>query len=95
MYGTRGWNLFGEEEDEKILKRELIRLELSINDGIKKYGENKEIIACMHYPPTNKLLLDESEFIKLMNKYNIKRCIYGHLHEDGIKEAVESNINRN
>lgn len=91
--GTRGWNLIpSEENDETIIARELIRLELSITEGIKKYGEDKEIIVCMHYPPTNKVLLESSEFIKLMQKYNVKKCIYGHLHGEAHKEAVEGNI---
>ena len=90
--GTRGWVLFGEEDDEKILERELIRLELSIKDGIKKYGDNKEFIVCMHYPPTNHNILEKSDFIKLMQKYNVKRCIYGHLHAEGINEAVQGNV---
>ncbi len=94
--GTRGWGLFSqEEEDEKIAKRELLRLEMSINDGIKKYGEYKEIIVCMHYPPTNKNMLENSEFIKLMQKYNVKTCLYGHLHGEAQSEAVEGNVRRN
>ena len=91
--GTRGWNLNAvEDNDDKIKKRELIRLEISITEGIKKYGEEKEITVCMHYPPTNKVLLENSEFIKIMQKYNVKKCIYGHLHGDVHKEAVEGNI---
>lgn len=58
--GTRGWNFHGEEEDKKVLNRELLRLELSIQDGIKNYGEGKNIIVCMHYPPTSKELMEES-----------------------------------
>ena len=27
-----------------------------------------------------------------MQKYNIKRCIYGHLHSIAIQEAVEGNV---
>lgn len=92
MCGTRGWNLSGEEEDRKILDRELQRFELSIKDGIEKYGRDREILACMHYPPTNKSLLENSEFIKLMKKYNIKKCIYGHLHGEALKEAIEGDI---
>lgn len=89
--GTRGWAITDEEEDLKILNREIIRLELSIQDGIKKYGE-KPIIICMHYPPTNNLLLENSEFIKIMQKYNVKKCIYGHLHGEAHKEAVEGMV---
>ena len=93
IVGTRGWSkLEGTQDDERILKREALRLELSIKDGIKKYGDDKEIIAVMHYPPINKtdLLNNElSDFVKSMKKYNIKRCFYGHLHSNAIKEAVE------
>ena len=38
QHGTRLWNISSaEENDKKIINRELIRLELSIQDGIKKY----------------------------------------------------------
>ena len=95
IVGTRGWVLnSNEEEDKKILNRELLRLELSITDGIKKYGEDKDIIVCMHYPPTNKNLLEKSEFMKIMQKYNVKKCIYGHLHGESHSEAVEGNIGK-
>lgn len=91
--GTRGWNLNSkEEEDSLIIKRELIRLELSIKDGINKYGKEKPIIICMHYPPTTSALLENSEFIKIMQKYNVKKCLYGHLHGESHKEAVEGKI---
>jgi len=46
----------------------------------------------MHYPPTNRFLLENSEFIKLMQKYNVKKCIYGHLHGEAHSEAIEENI---
>lgn len=90
--GTRGWNLTSEEEDEKIINRELIRLELSINEGMKKFGSGREIVVCMHFPPTNKELLEKSKFIEIMQKYNVKKCIYGHLHGEVKKECVEGNI---
>lgn len=91
--GTRGWNLIpNEENDIAIINRELIRLELSLQDGIKKFGEDKEILVCMHYPPTNKELLENSEFIKIMQKYKVKRCIYGHLHGEAQSEAIEGKI---
>lgn len=89
--GTRGWNLIGDNGDEKILNREILRLEMSIQDGIKKYGENKEIIICMHYPPVTKAN-EKTEFIEIMKKYNIKTCLYGHLHSASIRDAVEGNV---
>ena len=91
--GTRGWTLNNDEENEKVFKRELIRLDLSLKDGITKYGNNKEIIVCMHYPPTNENLMGDSEFMKIMNKYNVKICIYGHLHGETHKEAIQGNVN--
>ena len=91
--GTRGWNLVtADENDEAIIRRELIRLELSIIEGIKKYGEDKEIIVCMHFPPSNKIILENSEFIKVMQKYNVKKCLYGHLHGESHKDAIEGNV---
>ena len=93
--GTRGWSIIDENADEKLIKRELIRLEISLQDGINKYGSDKEIIVFMHYPPItkNKMLIgEEAEFVKMMKKYNVKRCYYGHLHGASIADAVEENV---
>ena len=90
--GTRGWSLLEEEKDEKILNRELARLEASIKDVIQKAEENKELIIFMHYPPiSNSMILNDekSPFIELMKKYNVKKCFYGHLHGASIKDAFE------
>lgn len=95
LCGTRGWSLVDEEIDEKLINRELGRLELSLQDGAKKAGENKEIIVFMHYPPItkNKILSEEEmKFIELMKKYNVKRCYYGHLHGNSIHDAIEGKI---
>ena len=46
IVGTRGWSE-QEENPEKIIRRENLRLELSIQDGIKKFGDDKEIIVCI------------------------------------------------
>lgn len=92
--GTRGWTLhhLDSENSKKILAREELRLELSIKDAISKNNhENKEIIVFMHYPPIIKENLDTG-FIRILKKYNIKRCYYAHLHGKSIGEAVEGNI---
>lgn len=92
--GTRGWLDSNAEEDIKILNRELLRLELSLKEGIIKYGEDKKIIVLMHYPPFIENV-NNINFIELMNKYNVEYCIYGHIHgkQDEEKEYVEnSNI---
>lgn len=88
IVGTRGWAISEEHEDIRLTKREVDRLELSIKDGITKYGENKEIIVFMHYPPVTKNYMN-TDYIKLMKKYNIKKCFYGHLHGNSIQDAIE------
>lgn len=93
IVGTRGWSKSeGTTDDDKIIKREVLRLELSIKDGINKFGEDKEIIVFMHYPPiikSNLINNELSDFVKIMKKYNIKKCYYGHLHSNSIRDAVE------
>lgn len=90
--GTRGWiskdNDEFKEEDEKIFNRELNRLKLSL-ESIKE--EVNEIIVMFHYPPFN---MDGSpnEFVEIMSKYNVSICVYGHLHGEGHKFAVEGEI---
>lgn len=94
IVGTRGWSQTDEKEDKKLLKREALRLELSIKNGIQTFGEDKEIIVFMHYPPISNLNLiynEKNDFINIMKKYNVKRCFYGHLHGNSIKEAIEGN----
>lgn len=89
--GTRGWSE-QEEKPEKIIKRENLRLELSLQDGIKKYGKEKEIIVCMHYPPFLNYEKVDLNFIKTMKKYNVKTCIYGHIHgTENHKQALMGN----
>lgn len=95
--GTRGWSLLNTETDNsrKIISRECIRLELSIQNALSKYQEGKEIIVCMHYPPILKTNIEKNEFsdfFRILKKYNIKKCFYGHLHGTSIKEALEGDI---
>jgi predicted phosphohydrolase len=84
--GTRGW--FFEEErsgqhDEKVFKRELIRLEASL----KAAGEKQKIVF-LHYPPRYKGY-ECSEILELLEKYEVRRCFYGHLHGGSHKLAME------
>lgn len=75
--GTRGW--FFEEDrsaahDEKIFKRELLRLEASLISA----GTTQKIV-CLHYPPRYKGY-ECREILDLLEKYNVRQCFYGHLH---------------
>lgn len=91
--GSRGWTLANTETEnsKKMITRECQRLELSIQDAISKIKDGQEIIVCLHYPPIIKANLQNNEmtdFFKILKKYNIKRCFYGHLHGTSINEAV-------
>ena len=98
--GARGWD-YTKQEDRKTIERELGRLELSLKDAQKKSKE-KEIIVCMHYPPISKSYIEnefERRIIYLLKEYNVKKCIYGHLHGAshagaiiGKKEGIEFNL---
>ncbi len=75
--GTRGW--FFEEErsdahDEKVFKRELIRLEASL----KSAGDLPKIVF-LHYPPRYKGYTCD-EILELLSRYEVRQCYYGHLH---------------
>lgn len=75
--GTRGW--FFEEEkgnghDEKVFKRELLRLEASLQSA----GDLPKIVF-LHYPPRYKGYTCEP-ILELLNRYGVRRCFYGHLH---------------
>ena len=93
--GTRGWNLTDSEHKEQMLNRECIRLKLSLEDGINKFGRNKEIIVFMHYPPISKAGISNGytkKYISIMKEYGVKKCYYGHLHGTSHSEAIEGNV---
>ena len=64
-----------------------------MENSIKSFkGECKYRIFMLHYPPFNQ---DKSpnEFAKVLEDNNIDLCIYGHLHAEGHKFAVNEKIN--
>ena len=84
--GTRGW--FFEEErsgqhDEKVFKRELIRLETSL----KAAGEKQKLVF-LHYPPRYKGY-ECPEILALLEQYQVRKCFYGHLHGGSHRLAME------
>lgn len=90
--GTRGWQSSDTSDDCKLLKRENLRLGISLNDGVNKYGKDKKIIVCTHYPPFNDLNKRETSLIDTMKQYNVETCIYGHLHGEAHKDALQGKI---
>lgn len=89
--GTRGWAVpettFSTAQDEKIFKRELIRLELSLKSAQALQEKNDIIICMMHYPPTNNRR-QKSEFTELFEKYNVNKVVFGHLHGKKIRAKL-------
>ncbi|MCQ2548260.1 MAG: metallophosphoesterase [Clostridia bacterium] len=82
--GTRGWVTPGSEQykaqdDEKIYKREVLRMEMALKDAAEKMDEGKVLIACTHYPPMNDKH-QGTDFTRLLSEYGVKTCVYGHLH---------------
>ena len=94
LTGTRGWAVLDSDNSKKMIKREDIRLKLAIEEGIKEYGTDKEIIVFMHYPPLiSKNLLENPnlDFYKyryqqFCTKYNLN--IYFHLYLFQLKSLL-------
>lgn len=82
--GSRGWispgnNAYSPATDEKIYRREAIRLRLSLDAGKRLLQEGDELLVMMHYPP----LCEQQEhtmFTQLFQEYGVKTVLYGHLH---------------
>ena len=87
--GTRGWILPEDRKfavkDKKIYDREINRFMLSLNDAVSKGKEGSEIIAAFHFPPFSPDGNSDSEFIKILKEYNVKKCIFGHIHESNAR----------
>ena len=75
--GTRGWvNDNTESASAKVIAREAIRLELSLQSALK---EGLRPVVFLHYPPVygeNRNL----DMLDVLYKYKIKKVFYGHLH---------------
>jgi len=85
LCGTRGW-FFEEEQNAqnaKVLAREVMRLETSL-----QAAGDKPIICFLHYPPLYQGYTCP-EILEMLEKYNVERCCYGHLHGPAIKRRLE------
>ncbi|MDR3643984.1 MAG: serine/threonine protein phosphatase, partial [Clostridia bacterium] len=84
--GTRGW-FFDQNEggDRKILLREAGRLEASLA-AAEKTG--LEPVAFLHFPPVYGGY-ECDELISLLQKYDVRRCYYGHLHGKAAAKAMQ------
>ncbi len=89
LCGTRGWfyeENFQQTHDQKVFRRELLRLETSLKAAKAKNA--KEIYVFLHYPPLY-VNFKCDEIIALLQKYQVTHCIYGHLHSGSLRYAIE------
>ena len=87
--GSRGW--FNDEGFQntvggttvdygKIVSREVIRLSISLDQGMTLKGDSeKEILVFLHFPPIFGDFVCR-EILDVLHKYGIGRCYYGHIH---------------
>ncbi|MCL2775256.1 MAG: metallophosphoesterase [Oscillospiraceae bacterium] len=101
--GSRGWFIDDEESleqeptdmfNQKILNREIGRLELSIQAAkkIKLGHQNCELVSFLHYPPIYGGYICP-RIIEVLARGEIEKCYFGHIHnasEIKIKRIYEN-----
>ena len=88
--GARGWTTKTKDEhDDKMVNRELIRLDLSL-----KSCKNNKIpkIVCLHYPPV--YFNETTKIIDFLHDNKIKYCYYGHIHSKDSSKYISSQVVR-
>lgn len=88
--GTKGYPDTGgavpqDENEAKLYLREVGRLEWALGEAQK--NNPQKIVVMLHYPPGK-----ESAFAKLLQKYHVNICIYGHLHDKSHATALQGMI---
>ncbi|MBQ7797937.1 MAG: serine/threonine protein phosphatase, partial [Clostridia bacterium] len=63
----------------KIYTREVLRLEMSLQAAKKLQINNEKIIFVTHYPPFN-TKREPSLFTEMLERYEVYKVIFGHLH---------------
>ena len=73
------------QDDLKIHKRELLRLEASLSRA-RAISQEKFLIAMTHFPPRTDSCAS-TEYTELFERYRVGLAVYGHLHGDGLRAA--------
>lgn len=95
LCGSRGWVCPGNDDftkqDEKIYKRELLRLKMSVDEASSKKA--KEMIGVLHFPPSARSATG-SDFTDIFQDAGASTVVYGHLHgEEAFKTGLKGNYN--
>lgn len=85
--GSRGWITPDDEDfteaDEKIYKREILRLRTSLEKAAASSESQKpEIIGFLHFPPVSSLN-GFSGFMQAFEDFGVKEVYFGHVHGEG------------
>ena len=83
LCGTRGWFMEEDAHNVKVLNREVLRLEASL-----QAAEGRPIWCFLHYPPLYQGY-QCPEILDTLKKYPVEQCCYGHLHGPVIKRRME------
>ncbi len=97
LTGSRGWkNPMDDDftdDDNKVYKRELERLKLSLREGntMAQAQSIHKRLAITHYPPIQR---DGrlTEFAKLLVSNQVDLCCYGHVHGLAARQAYEGTV---
>ena len=77
--GTRGWLYNSEtEEDQKIVRREVGRLQASLDEA-KRKDPQAERLVFLHYPPVYGNMACR-EILQVLEEEKIQTCYFGHIH---------------
>ena len=93
LCGTRGWFYDKNDPaagDDKIFKRELLRLEASLKAAVDQGAP--EIDCFLHYPPVF-AGTEVPQITEILSRYPVKRVFYGHLHGDSLRGAFSGTRN--
>ena len=89
--GSRGWTIpdngIRTEQDEKIYRRELIRMELSLKSMEAQKQDDDICVVMTHFPPFN-YRIEDSEMTDLFEKYGVNYVVFGHLHSFDKKQKM-------
>jgi len=100
--GSRGWVEGGDEENQKIYAREVLRIKMSLDDAQKKRQEGDKLIIMTHYPPfdarkVTKEQIENGTFthpvVDAITKANADAVVYGHIHGQHYKGEIKTVVN--
>ena len=83
VVGARGWTAPDDPVavpgDERIFRRELTRLQLSVADADRRFGRERPRLALVHFPPWLKGR-EPGAVVDRLQEAGVTACVYGHLH---------------